>query len=428
MQTAIKNPITSTKIKTGDWVTFGIIFVSLALLLLPIERFEFFTGIRVIDFVLFPLIAFGLLNMWLANQRFYMPLLWPAGVIIIASLIATMTGTNYERGITTITQELYLIAWFSVVTNLLIQSSLQGMDTMAKIWSIIALIESAATVMGMLHIGPYIFYTEPLRGYVITSGGMNRGIGTFVNPNATAAYLSISLFIVMTTKWPKLPKTIFALLILAGLYATGSMGAILSTVSGMLVLVIIFAYMQNPRRVRFWIGLLLICSSLFLFAGVISGSVLLKSLQSLPEARWLMLTIGRLPSSVLSRTELMQYGWGLFKLHPLGIGPGTCDLHNDYIAFLFERGPLGLIGWLWLIATGLLTCWKTAWAQNISFHRWQVLALGAAFLSTMVNSLSHEVFHFRQVWMLMAFLFASCILLTIPQRSIVTVHKSIKRG
>jgi hypothetical protein len=70
---------------------------------------------------------------------------------------------------------------------------------------------------------------------------------------------------------------------------------------------------------------------------------------------------------------------------------------------------------LWLVATGFLTCWRTARAQQELFYRWQVLAFGAAFLAMMVNSLSHEVFHFRQVWMLMAFLFASCILLAPPR-------------
>jgi O-antigen ligase len=178
------------------------------------------------------------------------------------------------------------------------------------------------------------------------------------------------------------------------------------------VLVFVFACMRSAGNARVWIGLLLIVGSLALFAGVILGPTLLKSLEKVAELHWLVLTAGRLPSSVMSRVHLVQNGWELYQRFPLGIGPGTCDLHNDYIAFLFERGPLGLIGWLWLVASGLLGSWRTARAQEDLFSRWQVLTFGAAFLSIMVNSLSHEVFHFRQVWMLMAFLFASCTLLT----------------
>jgi hypothetical protein len=391
----------------------GFLFVILALFLLPIERFEFFTGIRVVDFVLIPLVGYGILAAWLANQYIYLPLAWPMGLILIASLIATMGGVSYESGLMAILQEIYLFVWFIVITNFLILFSTTGVDTLTKVWTVVALIEATTTLMGMLQIGPSIFYTEPIGGYVISSSGVNRGLGTFVNPNATAAYLSISFFVLLATSWPKLLKAILGVWMFLGIFATGSMGATVSTVGGFLVLIFTFAFMCNPQTAKFWIGTLLIFVSIAIFIGLIFGPALLKFLENIAEAQWLVLTVGRLPASVMSRVILMQNCWGLYKHSPFGVGPSTCDLHNDYVAFLFERGPFGLIGWLWLIGTGLWTSWKTAWVQKKLLYRWQVLALGAAFLSIMVNSFSHEVFHFRQVWMLMAFLFASCTLLSI---------------
>ena len=399
----------------------GFLFAALALCLLPIERFEFFTSIRVIDFVLIPLVGYGILNAWFANQRIYLPLAWPMGLILTASLIATMGSAFYERGLIAILQEIYLFLWFIVLTNFLIQFSIPGVDRLAKIWTIIALVESTTTLMGMLQIGPSIFYAEPTTGYVITSGGVNRGIGTFVNPNATAAYLSIRFFVLLAASWPKSLKVMFGTWILAGIFATGSMGAMLSTMGGFFVLILAYAFMLKPRSTIIWISMLVILLSVILLAGIIFSVELEGLVGTVAEAQWLVLTIGRLPTSVMSRVVLLQGGWEFFKHSPMGIGPSTSDLHNDYVAFLFERGPFGFIGWLWLIGTGLKATWKTARAQEILFQRWQVLVYGAAFLSTMVNSLTHEVFHFRQVWMLMAFLFASCMLLSRPSAFISSI-------
>jgi O-antigen ligase len=82
-------------------------------------------------------------------------------------------------------------------------------------------------------------------------------------------------------------------------------------------------------------------------------------------------------------------------------------MHNDYLAFLFERGPIGAIGWLWMVAATLLAPLRAACQCTHSQQRWQVLALGAGFLGCAMNAFTHEVSHFRQVWVLMAFLFAA---------------------
>ena len=406
----------------------GFLFVSLALFLLPLERFEFFTSIRVVDFVLIPLVGYGILNAWLANQRIYLPLAWPMGLILIASLIATMGGVSHERGLMSIFQEIYLFTWFIVITNFLILFSLNGVDKLAKVWAVIALIEATTTLMGMLQIGPYVFYTEPTAGYVMASSGVNRGIGTFVNPNAAAAYLSISFFVLLATSWPKSLKLILGFWIFVGIYATSSMGATVSTLGGFIVLILTFILMYNTNMAKFWIGILTIFISIVLFAVSISGPTFIKFLNHVTEAQGLVLMIGRLPKSLMGRVSLIQDGWNSYKFYPFGLGPSTSDLHNDYVAFLFERGPFGLIGWLWLIGVGLRAIWKTARAQEKLFYRWQVLALGAAFLSIMVNSFSHEVFHFRQVWMLMAFLFASCTLLSTPPGSATSTSFHMNTG
>lgn len=397
----------------------GYLLVVLAICFLPFERYEIYSGIRAVDLILIPLVGYGLLTIWFhKNRRIELPLILPIGLILMASLIATRDGISYKNGIVVILQETYLFIWFVVLTNFLILFSVSGMDRLAKIWTVIALLESATTLMGMLRIGPDIFYTEPMSHYVLTSSGINRGIGTFVNPNAAAAYLSISFFILLTTSWPNLAKTMFSIWMFLGIFATGSMGAMLSMIGGFVLLILAFIFMRNPRAAILWIALLVIFISIAVLVVVIFGPLLLKPLEKVADVQWLVLTVGRFPTSMMSRVVLIQNGWAVYKFYPFGIGPNTSglfnsELHNDYIAFLFERGPFGLIGWLWFIWVSLSTVWKTAQVQTSLVYRWQILALGAAFFSMIVNAFSHEIFHFRQVWMLMAFLFAYCSVLSI---------------
>jgi hypothetical protein len=199
------------------------------------------------------------------------------------------------------------------------------------------------------------------------------------------------------------------------------MGAMLSMAGGFVLLILAFVFMRNARIAMLWIALFIIFISIAVLVVVLYGPILLKPLEKAAEVQWLVLTVGRFPSSMMSRIVLIQNGWAVYRYYPFGIGPNTSglfnsELHNDYIAFLFERGPFGFIGWLWLIWIGISTVWRTAQVQTRSVHRWQILALGAAFLSMMVNAFSHEIFHFRQVWMLMAFLFAYCSVLSILPR------------
>jgi O-antigen ligase len=87
---------------------------------------------------------------------------------------------------------------------------------------------------------------------------------------------------------------------------------------------------------------------------------------------------------------------------------GTLDvhsLHNDYLAFLVERGILGLAGLLWLYAALARRAGRLALAG----WRWDVWlpALGAGFVATAADAFFHEAFHYRHVVVLFALLFAA---------------------
>jgi hypothetical protein len=383
----------------GFWLSI------LVLCLLPIEWLMLPFRLKVADFALVLLTLYGLGKAWRTHQRLEFPLLLPIWLILLASLIATLVGFAHPDSIMAIVQEVYLFTWFIVLSNVLKTFPLSDLDRLMKIWSVIALAEAATTLMGMLRIGPRLFSTE-----------FGRAVGTYVNPNAAAAYLSVSFFVLLATSWPIWLRSVFGIWLLAGMFGTGSMGALFATIGSLAVLAVVYPIVKNRQATTLWGGVVGVG------VGILGVMLFILSLwpSLLPDigldtsGQLFAITVRRFPRSLAGRLTTMEQAWSVYSLHPWGIGPATSylhipigiSLHNDFLAFAVERGPLGFIGWLWLVGSTLLAPLRTAYQCTDRHQRWRVLVLGAGFLACAMNALTHEVSHFRQVWVLMAFLFA----------------------
>ena len=132
----------------------GFLLVSLVLFLLPIERFSFPLSLKVVDFALIVLIAYGLDSFFRKRQSLHVPLAFPAWLILVASLIATLTGLFSMNSILAMAQEVYLFVWFVVLVNLLIAMPTTSFQNLFKIWSVVALLEATTILMGTLKIWP----------------------------------------------------------------------------------------------------------------------------------------------------------------------------------------------------------------------------------------------------------------------------------
>jgi hypothetical protein len=196
------------------------------------------------------------------------------------------------------------------------------------------------------------------------------------------------------------------------MFGTGSNGALMSTLGSLVILVVVHSMVGKRRDIMLWgaiinMGVGAVAAGLFMLG---LSPALLPGF-GFERGQALFLTLGRVSTSLSRRLDLIAWAWEFYIRHPWGTGPNSfhslwVSLHNDYLAFLFERGPIGVIGWLWMVGATLLTPLRAA-NQLVNGHqRWQVLALGAGFLACAVNALSHEISHTRQVWMLMVFLFA----------------------
>lgn len=404
-------PLSGARTAIGETAVYrgGYWLALLLLVLLPVQRLMIPFGLALADFVLLPLVGYVVLSAWRNGRSLTFPLLLPMLLILVASGMATAAGLAHFDSVIAILQELYIFVWFWALVNVLRWLGETAVDRLLKVWSVVAALEAITTVMGMFQIGPAMFYTKPYYDPADTES-VARAVGVHMNSNAAAVYLSVSVFAALATTWPLRRRILLAGWIYAGMFATGSNGALLSTAVALLILLFVYQAVGNRRVVLLWGGaaalaagvgvlLLLIWPAGLLPVGMADGSSLL------------FYTIGRFRHSLAVRVEIARWAWQIYHQSPWGIGPNGYStllgsLHNDYLAFWFERGPLGLFGWLLLIGVTLGTAVAHAGRQITAHARWRLLTLGAGFLACMINAFSHEVSHMRQVWILIAFLFA----------------------
>ena len=383
------------------------LLVALVLLLLPYERLQLPFNTKIVDFALIITVLFSGFCFVFVHKYIHLPLIWPIWMIFLASVVSTMTGLMSSGSFIGVMKIGYIFIWFIALTNALINQPPGDLNKLMKIWCLIALLEAATSILGMLGIGPEMFYTPPTSDVALSVGSFNRAIGSYLNSNALATYLTVSLFVLLATNWSKSIRLFLGIWIMAGIFGTGSMSAISSTFISILFLFGLNSLFKQKRIPKSWGKIFLSWLTVFFVIALILGtsSALIK------ESELFMITIGRVPRSFSSRIYLILQAWPTFSRYPLGTGPETYhiitgELHNDYIAYLFERGPLGLLGWLGVVATVLFTSLRTAFLQINDHHRWQMLSFGMGFLACTMISLSHELSHFRQMWVFIAFLFA----------------------
>ena len=387
-----------------------------AIILLPMQWFLLPLNLALADMVLMLIVLLTLMQFFGRQRQIVLPLLGPMLLILAASAVGTAAGLQHVASVIAIVQEIYIFTWFVALVNQLRILTPQQQDRLLKIWTIVACIEAATLMMGMLRIGPAMFYTKPMQD-VVTAHGLARAVGLHANANAAGVYMAVSFFVALATRWPRWRRWGAALWIYGGMFGTGSNGALLSSLVGTAVLLATYIILTNRNKMKLWGALLTLgigSSALLLFTFVLMpvGEILGGFSNS---NQLLFYTIGRFSNSLASRIHIVDWSWRIYKANPFGVGPNGFSilhgsLHNDYVAFWFERGVLGLMGWLWLIGATLWVSLRSAISSVYQPHHqwrcWAILALGAGFFACAFNAFSHEISHMRQLWMLIVFIFA----------------------
>jgi O-antigen ligase len=245
-----------------------------------------------------------------------------------------------------------------------------------------------------------------------------RASYTFGDPNLAGNYLVVSLFVMAACKCPRSPgvRRIAYLLVLTAIGFTGSNGAMLTLLVGLVLCFTVSRY----RRLGALAGVTTLAASV-LVAGMVAvfvmprvdlGQVREQAAGSVPLLRD---SFGRSGSSSSERATIVNEGATLFlQGDATGYGPSRTkamlaahqapyvkEAHNDYLATLLERGLIGALGLLMLGVAVFVRCVRLvvgtlpeAYAEFVP-RPWLLAVIGPV-MATAAGF--YEVLHFRHLW------------------------------
>ena len=340
----------------------------------------------------------------------------PMWFVLISSFISAFASPSPVRSMIVILKEVYLFVWFFVVLALLFQLSARHMREVLRVWSLVVICHGL--LMLAQFISPDVWeFTNSLGGNSARLEGY-RAAGLFICDKAgcanKAAFFQLLGFVpLLLAGYSKRTTIILGIFLFASMMTSGSMGATLAFSSGLMVAVFSIAYFKKSLSIVIK-NFLRIGLALCIFGGAlyIAGT---QSPDTLNHFKRII--VGRFDRSSEGRFDLWGRGIDVLLEHNAflwGVGPENFrevdasgndnQLHNDTLAFLVERGLLGLIG-LALFAGITLT--KAVQILRISGKdprraRWGVVVFLAALAATMVESLTHQIFHTRELWLVLA--------------------------
>ncbi len=332
------------------------------------------------------LFVFALWICLLFRHQVRVRLLAPMGLILFASLLSMLNSHAVVTNWVTILQEVYLFVTFLTIYNAI--ESEDDMRVLVAAWIACAALQSALTLL-------------ELRG-----NASLRAQGTFENPNMAASYLGVSAFLIWQsqTRLRWYHNGLFLLLIFGGIFATKSLSALLGSVLG-LGSIAGFQWMrsQASRQGR---------------VGFVALALVVTAVALAPGIRTIHNYFDRLPKSVDERAVIWSAGFKSFRDNPMGTGIGPAgfnevgfvsggywgvgrriSLHSDYLSFLVERGVLGFAGLAaFLLSVGAMLLEGIRATRSERNLLWW-LGLGAMFVFILIDAASHEVLHYRHVWL-----------------------------
>ena len=191
------------------------------------------------------------------------------------------------------------------------------------------------------------------------------------------------------------------------------MGATLATTTGLIVIILTNAYLKKSlwllvkNFLRFVIALSIFGGTLYIIGS--RNPVILNHFEKI--------IVGRFDKSSGGRFNLWSRGIEVLLDHNSyfwGVGPENFrvvdaaqtdnQLHNDTLAFLVERGLIGLTGLALFAGIMLIKAFQIIqlYKKYPERGRIGVVIFLAVLGTTIVESLTHQVFHARELWLVLA--------------------------
>lgn len=380
---------------------------------IPVAQLVIVDGLNFLAILIF---AFTVLA---RRPRLDLPLIVPVMVIAVGSFIAITNAESASKCALTLLQDTYLYLWFLMMVALLKNRGDQRGVRIAWMW--------AANIAGA--IGLVMLLTNGITtfGKIFGAKGF-RAVGLFNGPNELADYMMMSLFVVLSLKgqanrflvWGSL---VFQMIVLI---ATKSNGAMSGWILGMAVWTFVRMY-SKTRSIMIVVATASVVASIGLCGWLMMNEWGMgESLEKLKKQSFL----GRFEQSAEGREQIWQRLVERYAQTPLGIGPGNSseqrltiglrerrksqrskEAHNDYLGYLVERGPLGLLGFVMLVVIPFAAVARGY--RKVADRAWHAgtggaiaAALAGGLMATTFHSLTMEKLHFRHYWLFLAIVFA----------------------
>ncbi len=362
------------------------------------------------DLVLLPLAAWVVVDALRRATVVRTPYLLPAIGLVTAGLVAGAGGRYPGQSLQAVGTDVYLLLVALAVTRVVTARGDWG-RTVALAWVSGALVWSVPLLLSWTGI-----VTGSFGGVLVLSDG--RAFGTFANPNLAGSYFAVSLFVALATLRSTGARVLVSAALLAVLFLTGSMAALIGTATGLLGLAIraLTTALGPGGQHRSWAAAALALAGLTTVVAVgVGGHALAAAPSELANSSTLHDSFGRLGRSDTGRFELWSLGvQQLGDRTVVGVGPGAAapelrqvsdggkSLHSDILASLLERGALGALSLILLVGLVGAHAWQLG-RRDVPWLAAPAI-LAAAALSLLPALVTHEVLHFRHVWLLLGLL------------------------
>jgi hypothetical protein len=348
-----------------------------------------------------------------SGHRLRFPYAVPVALFMVGGALGGLAGPVPGSGIVALLQDFVLLVWCWAVANLC--SSPERLKTLVATWVYSSICWAALLFVG-LAVG-----SDVLTGQTTSEG--SRTALTFGDPSFSANYYFVSIMLIWATGRPRHRAVRFAAygLLIAALVSAGSNSGIVSLTVGTIAAALIAVYRRR--------GIVTLATALaFVVIGgcLVATHVSLTGIQeSAHESRYAFIRdgIGRSDVSEAQRGTLLAESIDLYEGGgPLGQGPVSTktrldremapfvkEAHDDYLAALLERGPVGFVGLVALVSSlGLmaLTIARAPLARGFDAVLLRTHPLLGAVVGSLVSSTVYELLHLRHLWALFAFVAA----------------------
>jgi hypothetical protein len=345
---------------------------------------------------------------WLgvARTRLRLPFAIPVALMTAGGLVAGLAGGLPATAVLAVVQDLVLAAWLFTVANLAARPGVPGL--LVRVWACAASIAAAVFVLASLA------GITALEGLNANDG--SREAFTFGDPNYAGTYFVVSVFVLHASSRPRHRWVRWACygLLISALVLTSSNGGMLEMLLGTAFLALLALRRVAGTTAAVAAGaaaiaVVLVCTVVVPFPAIQTWAR--ESDQPL-----LVNTLGRSNNSSGQRAELVGESLQLYLSGSgVGTGPGTTkelltdqgfpyakEAHDDYLASLVERGPLGALGLAVLVLVAAIRGRQLVGMPRGSRGLARPEGLVAALLVMAAAGSYYEVLHFRFLWLLLA--------------------------